>query len=97
MQTAEVSAQPSRRNDTDNETGGIAVDRLRSIIERIERLQEEQKALGNDIKDIKAEAKSAGFDVKVIGQILAIRKKEPAEVEEQELLLDTYRRALGMV
>ena len=78
------------------EAGGIAADRLRSLIERIERLEEERKALSSDIKDIYAEAKSAGFDVKVIRQLISIRKKEPAEVEEQETLLDIYRRALGM-
>ncbi|HEY4043266.1 MAG TPA: DUF2312 domain-containing protein [Rhodopila sp.] len=77
-------------------TGGIAVDRLRSLIERIERLEEERRALGSDIKDIYAEAKSAGFDVKVLRQLISIRRKEPAEVEEQESLLDIYRRALGM-
>jgi uncharacterized protein (UPF0335 family) len=82
--------------EKDPEVGGIAADRLRSLIERIERLEEERKALGSDIKDIYAEAKSAGFDVKVIRQIISIRKKEPAEVEEQETLLDVYRRALGM-
>jgi uncharacterized protein (UPF0335 family) len=82
--------------DDDPQVGGIAADRLRSLIERIERLEEERKALGNDIKDIYAEAKSAGFDVKVIRQIIRIRKQEPAEVEEQESLLDVYRRALGM-
>lgn len=76
--------------------GNIAADRLRSIIERIERLEEERKALASDIKDIYAEAKSAGFDVKVIRQLIRIRKQEPAEVEEQETLLDVYRRALGM-
>lgn len=78
------------------EVGGISADRLRSIIERIERLEQERKALGNDIKDIFQEAKSAGFDVKVVKQIISIRKKEPAEVEEQETILDLYRRALGM-
>lgn len=76
--------------------GGIAADRLRSIIERVERLEEERKALAGDIKDIFTEAKSAGFDVKVIRQIIRLRKQEPAEVEEQETLLDIYRRALGM-
>jgi uncharacterized protein (UPF0335 family) len=81
---------------TKSETGGIAADRLRSIIERIERLEEERKALGSDIKDIYAEAKSAGFDVKIVRQLIRIRKQEPAEVEEQETLLDIYRRALGM-
>lgn len=80
----------------DEATGGIAADRLRSLIERIERLEEERKALSNDIKDIYAEAKSAGFDVKVMRQLIRIRKQEPAEVEEQESLLDVYRRALGM-
>jgi uncharacterized protein (UPF0335 family) len=78
------------------ETGGIAADRLRSLIDRIERLEEERKALSSDIKDIYAEAKSAGFDVKVLRQLIRIRKEEPAEVEEQETLLDLYRRALGM-
>ena len=81
---------------TKPEVGGIAADRLRSLIERIERLEEERKALGSDIKDIFAEAKSAGFDVKVIRQLIMIRKKEPADVEEAETLLDLYRRALGM-
>jgi uncharacterized protein (UPF0335 family) len=81
---------------TDTKTGGIAADRLRSLVERIERLEEERKALGNDIKDIYAEAKSAGFDVKVLRQLIRIRKQEAADVEEQETLLDLYRRALGM-
>ena len=80
----------------DAKTGGIAADRLRSLVERIERLEEERKALGSDIKDIYAEAKSAGFDVKVLRQLIRIRKQEPADVEEQETLLDVYRRALGM-
>jgi len=80
----------------DTKTGGIAADRLRSLVDRIERLEEERKALGSDIKDIYAEAKSAGFDVKVLRQLIRIRKQEAADVEEQETLLDVYRRALGM-
>lgn len=80
----------------DVDTGGIAADRLRSIIERVERLEEERKALSGDIRDIFAEAKSAGFDAKVIKQIITLRKQEPAVVEERETLLDLYRRALGM-
>jgi uncharacterized protein (UPF0335 family) len=79
-----------------NETGGIAADRLRSIVERIERLEEERKALAGDIKDIYAEAKSAGFDKRVLRQVVAIRKADPAEVAEQEALLHFYKRALGM-
>jgi uncharacterized protein (UPF0335 family) len=76
--------------------GNIAADRLRSLVERIERLEEERAALSGDIKDIFAEAKSAGFDVKVLRQLIRVRKQEPNEVEEQETLLDVYRRALGM-
>lgn len=86
-----------RQTDIEDKTpGSVAADRLRSIVEQIERLEEERKALANDVKDIFTEAKSAGFEVKVIRQVIAIRKKEPAEVEEQETLLDLYRRALGM-
>jgi uncharacterized protein (UPF0335 family) len=76
--------------------GDVAADRLRSVVDRIERLEEERKAIGSDIADIYVEAKSAGFDVKVLRQIIRLRKQEPAEVEEQETLLDVYRRALGM-
>lgn len=76
--------------------GGIAAERLRSIVDRIERLEEERKALSADIKDIYSEAKSAGFDVKTLRNLIRIRKQEAAEVEEQETLLDVYRRALGM-
>ena len=91
-----ATAKAKAADDDDTQVGGIAADRLRSIIERIERLEEEKKALSSDIKDIYSESKSAGFDVKVIRQIVRLRKQEPAEVEEQETLLDLYRRALGM-
>lgn len=77
-------------------TGGVAADRLRSLVDRIERLMEERKAIGVDIKDIYLEAKSAGFDVKVLRLLIEMRKKEAAEVEEMETLLDVYRGALGM-
>ena len=89
-------ALDSTQKSKEPETGGIAADRLRSLVDRIERLEEERKALGNDIKDIFSEAKSAGFDVKVLRQLIRLRKQEPAEIEEQETLLDVYRRALGM-
>ncbi len=71
-------------------------EQLRGIVERIERLEEERKALGSDIKDVYSEAKSAGFDIKVLRQLIRLRKQEPAEIEEQETLLDVYRRAIGM-
>jgi uncharacterized protein (UPF0335 family) len=81
---------------TDEKPTNVAGERLRSIVDRIERLEEERKALGSDIKDVYSEAKSAGFDVKVLRQLIRIRKQEPAEIEEQETLLDVYRRAIGM-
>lgn len=79
-----------------DEQHGVAADRLRNIVERVERLEEERKGLGNDIKDIYAEAKSAGFDVKVLRLLIAQRRKDAEEVEEQETLLDVYKHALGM-
>lgn len=94
--TEAAESRARQAADPEAEVGGVAADRLRSIIERVERLEEERKALADDIKDIFAEAKSAGFDVGVVKQLIRIRKKEPAEVEEQETLLDLYRRALGM-
>lgn len=78
------------------EFGGIAVDRLRLIVERIERLEEDRKSLGADVKDVLTEAASAGFDKKVIKQIIALRRMDPADVEENETLLALYRRALGL-
>lgn len=81
---------------TDEKPTNVAGERLRSIVDRIERLSEEVKALQSDISDIYKESKSAGFDVKVLRQLIRIRKAEPAVVEEQETLLDVYRRAIGM-
>lgn len=77
-------------------TGGVAADRLRSIVDRIERLEEERKALGADIKDIFAEAKSAGFDIKSLKEVLRIRKMDRAAMEEMETLIDVYMHSLGM-
>lgn len=78
-------------------TGGIAADRLRSIVERWERIEEEKKALTSDQKDIMTEARSAGFDVAVIRAVIRERKLEAAEREEREHLLDLYKQALGML
>ncbi len=89
-------AKAAAEADDDTQVGGIAADRLRSLIERIERLEEERKALGSDIKDIFAEAKSAGFDVKVMRKLIALRKVEAKDREEMDGLLDVYMRALGM-
>ncbi len=81
---------------SDTEIGGIAVDRLRSLIERIERLNEEKAALESDIRDIFAEAKSAGFDVKIMREIIKLRKQNAAERDENDFLLETYRKALDL-
>lgn len=69
---------------------------LRQFIERIERLSEEQKALGADIKDIYAEAKAIGFEPKIMRKVIAKRKKSEAERQEEDALLKTYLHALGM-
>lgn len=79
-----------------SEVGGIAADRLRSLIERIERLEEEKTSIGNDIKDVYAEAKSAGFDTKIMKSIIKLRKMSAADRDEQELLIETYCKALDM-
>lgn len=75
----------------------VAGDQLRSLIERIERLETEKAALGDDIKDVYGEAKSAGFDTKVMRRIVALRKKDAAERKEEEAIMDLYINALGML
>ena len=77
--------------------GGIAGAQLKSFIERIERLEEEKRALGEDIKEVYAEAKGTGFEPKIMRQILKIRKMDKDALNEQESLLDIYQRALGML
>ena len=76
--------------------GGIAKDRLRSFIERIERLEEEEAALSGDIREVYAEAKGTGFDAKIMRQIVKLRKLDNAERQEQEALLDLYKQAVGL-
>jgi uncharacterized protein (UPF0335 family) len=77
-------------------SGGIAAGQLKSIVERIERMEEEKKALADDIRDIYAEAKANGFDTKTLRTVVRLRKQDRAEREEQEALLDLYLHALGM-
>ena len=78
------------------DVGGIAGDRLRSFVERIERLEEEKAALAADIREVYSEAKGTGFDVKILRQIVRLRKMDVSERQEQEDLLDVYKRALDM-
>lgn len=77
--------------------GGLAVDQLKSIIARVEKLEEEKQGISADIRDVFAEAKGNGFDVKAIRSILKIRKMDASEREEAETILDTYMHALGML
>lgn len=84
-------------DETPQDVGGVSGGQLKSIVERIERLEEEKAGLAGDIRDIFAEAKANGFDIKVLRQVLKIRKMEKTEREEQEAVLDVYLQALGMI
>ncbi len=81
---------------SETEVGGIDGTRLNSLIERIERLEEEKKGIASDIRDIYAEAKGVGFDVKIMRTIIKLRKMNQADRDEQEFLLETYRKALNV-
>jgi len=70
---------------------------LQAIVERIEKLEDERSILAEDIKDIYLEAKSSGYDPKIIKKLVALRKKDPSKLAEEEALLDTYKAALGML
>jgi uncharacterized protein (UPF0335 family) len=77
-------------------SNGIAGDQLRAFVERIERLEEEKKTISDDIREVYAEAKGNGFDVKILRMLIALRRKQPHEREEQDAILDLYMHALGM-
>ena len=76
--------------------GGLAAEQLQQIVMRIERLEEEKATIAGDIKEVFAEAKGAGFDTKILRQVLRLRKLDKADLQEQEALLDLYMQALGM-
>jgi uncharacterized protein (UPF0335 family) len=78
-------------------TDNISAEQLRLLIERIERLEEEKSGIADDIKDVYAEAKSTGFDVKTMRTIIRLRKMEKHHRDEAEMLLETYKQALGLV
>lgn len=88
---AELEAEPG------SNSGIVAADQLRLFIERVERLEEEKKAIADDQKDVYAEAKSQGYDVKIMRKIVALRKLETHQRQEQDALMETYRSALGML
>lgn len=74
----------------------IVVDQLRLLIERVERLEEEKRGISDDIRDVYSEAKSNGFDVKIMRQIVRLRKMEAHDRQEMDAILDTYRQALNI-
>ena len=78
------------------DVGGIAAERLRSVVERIERLEEEKAALAADIREVYAEAKGAGFDAAVLRQVVRLRKMDKTERRQREELLDLYKRILDL-
>ena len=75
----------------------FAKDQLKAFVERVERLEEEKKAIADDIRDVFAEAKGNGYDVKALRTVIRLRKQDKQEREEQEAILDTYLQALGMI
>ena len=77
-------------------TDSVAADQLKAFIERIKRLEEEKAGISGDIKDVYAEAKGNGFDTKVLRKIIALRKRDHAERQEEEAILELYLQALGM-
>lgn len=80
-----------------NRAGSVAGDILRAYVERIERLEEEKKALAADIREVYAEAKGNGYDPKIMRKLIALRRLDQADRREQEELLDIYRHAIGMI
>ncbi|HWL04516.1 MAG TPA: DUF2312 domain-containing protein [Xanthobacteraceae bacterium] len=83
--------------ETDEVSTSFAKDQLKAFVERIERLEEEKKAISDDIKDVYAEAKGNGFDVKALRQIIRMRKQDMDERKEAEAILEVYMHALGML
>lgn len=92
---ADGAAIVSENGQSTSSSGGVAADRLRSFIERVERLEEEKKAIMEDMKEVFAEAKGEGYDVKIMRQVIRIRKMDRADRQEQEAILDLYLSALG--
>jgi uncharacterized protein (UPF0335 family) len=91
-QTLAETAMPDAQSDATS----VAADQLKSIVERIERLEEDKKAIADDIKEVYGEAKANGFDIAVLRKIISIRKKPAAERAEEDAILELYLQALGM-
>ena len=93
---ADAADRQRGKNDPTEKIDGVVGDQLRAFVERIERMEDEKKAVSDDIREIYAEAKGNGFDTKVLRQIIRIRKQDASERAEQEALLELYMAALGM-
>lgn len=97
MSDSNLAAFPQSNNDNQtSDTGGVAGERLKSFIERVERLEEEKSELAEDIKEVYAEAKAVGFDVKTIRKIIRLRKMDTEKRREEDELLELYKAAIGM-
>lgn len=92
---AEDEEDEQKLKTTSTRTVGTTADRLRSFIQRVERLEEDKKGIADDIKEVYSEAKGEGFDVKVLRKVIALRKKDPEEVAEEEELLELYMSAIA--
>jgi uncharacterized protein (UPF0335 family) len=90
-------AYPAAQQEFPMTAARVAKDHLKAFVERIERLEEEKKALADDIRDVYAEAKANGFDTKALRQVVRLRKIDVEERKEQEAILETYLQALGML
>jgi uncharacterized protein (UPF0335 family) len=97
MSAAATAASAVKDKTKDNPSSRFAKDQLKAIIERIERLEEEKKTISDDIRDVYAEAKGNGFDVKALRVVVRMRKQDKDERAEQEAILETYLHALGMI
>lgn len=93
---SDMNAASGTDNVSAGTVGGIAPEILRAYIERIERLEEEKKVLGADIREVYAEAKGNGFEPKIMRKLVALRKMDQSDRQEEEELLDLYRRAVGV-
>ena len=93
----DATPTPIARGSTERapDKGGVAAERLRSFVQRIERLEEDKAGLGQDLKEVYAEAKGEGFDVKVLRKLISLRKRDPQQRREEEELLELYLSAIG--
>ena len=97
MSDASVADFRQQKETTANDTGGVSGQRLKAFIERVERLEEEKKGIADDIRDVFLEAKSQGYDPKIMRQIIRLRKMPVHDRKEMEAILDVYKSALGIV